>query len=328
MRFLIRSVDFKDLEGLLALAQYFPLCSLPPQRSLLEKKIQISKESFQHILSKENRNYIFILEDLQEKKIIGSSQILSYFGSQRSLCYFLKKQEAPDHLKLEWIQSGRHQIGGVILHPDYRKSKNQFGLQIGAVRFLYIKTFPQEFSSIIEVSLTAPIKGTTNHFWEETGEKYLKMDYPSALKIFQNNRTEFFKLFPKNLKINLHQLSPTAKNYMEQVHSETYPVYKGLIKMGFHSTNRYHVMDGGIYLEAYWEKLAFLKRAKKHFLKKGKMKKEFSQNSSFFLLSQNTEKGFVCAPMQGRAQDPDFLAVDIPPKFQGGKPTLALPFPN
>ena len=243
MRFLIREADFDDREALIGLAKCFPLCSLPKTKPTVEKKIQISKESFKQNLPKEERNYLFVLEDRQEKKVIGSSQILSYFGKNQSLCYFFKKEKGKSYLKLEAVQTGRQQIGGLILHPAYRKSQELLGLQIGIVRFLYIKTFPKAFSSLIEVSLTTPIDTTKNHFWEETGWKYLKKNYPTALKIFQQNRSQFLDLFPKDLKIDLDKLSSKAKKYLTEIHTQTQPVYKGLLKRGFYKTK--HLPSAG-----------------------------------------------------------------------------------
>ena len=304
------------------LARYFPLCSLPNSRSKLEKKIQISQESFKQTLPEEDRNYLFVLEDKQEKKIIGSSQILSYFGANQSLCYFLEEKEKELYLKLDSIKTGRHQIGGLILHPDYRRSQAALGLQIGLVRFLYIKTFPQEFSSIIEVSLTAPIHKGKNHFWEETGQKHLKMDYSLALKNFQDNRPQFFSLFPENLKISFSQLSSKAKNYLKQVHPQTLPVYKGLLKRGFYKTKHYHVLDGGIYLEVHWDKLSFLKKTKKPFLKK-----EAGDKASCFLLSQQTKQGFFCCQIRGIIKNRYLLVKTFPKEFEEGKQALVLKFP-
>ncbi len=322
MRFLIRSADFKDRKGLLALARCFPLCSLPARLSAIDQKIQTSQASFQKILPKEGRNYLFVLEDRKKKQIIGSSQILSCFGPNRSLCYFLKNEKKGAYLKLERAKKGRHQIGGLILHPDCRKSADLLGPQIGLARFLYIKAFFRDFSPVIEVSLTAPIDGASNHFWKETGAKCLKMDYRSALKSFQKSRPQFFSLFPKNLKIDFRRLSYKAKSYMERVHPQTFPVYSGLLKRGFYKTNCFHVLDGGIYMEARWRELSFLKRAKARVLKKGKVIK-----ASAFLLCQQTERGFFCAHGKGEIKKQDLLVSRFPKEFEEGKKALAAPFP-
>lgn len=323
MRFLIRPADFKDREDLLILARQFPLCSLPPHKSRLEKKIEISRESFEHKLPKKNRNYIFVLEDKKEKKVIGSSQILSYFGKNQSLCYFIKKTAGQRYLQLKRMKAGRHQIGGLILHSDYRKSKALLGLQISMVRFLYIKSFPKEFSPLIEVSLTAPIKNRENDFWRETGQKHLKMSYAEALKNFQADRPLFLSRFPKNLTIKLNALGPKAQSCMEQVHPQTAPVYKGLVKRGFYKTKHYHVMDGGIYLEALWKELTFLKKAKR-----GVLKKETAQDFFPILLSQSVGKDFFCFQIEGRMKNRKWFVKKIPKGFEEGRPALALPFPS
>lgn len=321
MRFLIREADFKDRNSLLNLAKLFPLCSLPNSNSKLEEKIQTSKDSFKQILPKTKRNYIFIMEDRKEKKVIGSSQILSYFGKHKSLCYILKRKEKKSYLKLKTIKTGRHQIGGLILHPDYRNLPEKLGLQISLVRFLYIKTFSKEFSPLIEVSLTSPIQGTKNHFWKETGFKHLKKNYHLALKTFQKNRLEFFSLFPKYLKIDLNSLSPEAKNYLKQVHPQTLPVYKGLLKRGFHKTKHYHVLDGGIYLEAFWKKLSFLKKAKKQWIKKD----TFIKKSFPFLLSQHTKQGFFCTQLKGEIKRNFLLVTNTPACFENKEKVCVLP---
>ena len=322
MRFFIRPADFKDKEDLLALSRLFPLGSLPRQSSQLEEKILISQKSFKQKGPKEKRLYLFVLEDTKQKKIIGSSQILPRFDPASSLRYSLKQQGGKVYLKLKSNQRGRNQIGGLILHPDFRKSKERLGLQIGLVRFLYIKTFSQEFSPLIEVSLTAPIKNNSNPFWRETGEKYLKISYQEALDYFRKDRAGFFSLFPKNLKIPLSQLSPSAKSCMKQIHPQTAPVYKGLLKRGFKPTKHYHVLDGGIYLSAYWEKLPFLKQTKEFFLKKSKEIKV-----SRFFLSQQTEKGFFCAPSPAQIKGSNLLIPYIPKEFEKNKPVLALKLP-
>ena len=323
MRFLIREADFKDRKDLLELARCFPLCSLPADRFKLENKIQLSKESFKQNLSKVERSYLFVLEDRKSKKVIGSSQILSYFGEHRSLCYFLKTKGRKKFLQLGQIKTGRHQMGGLILHPDYRRSPENLGLQISAARFLYIKTFSKEFSELIEVSLTAPVHKNQNHFWSETGSKYLKMDYSSSLRIFQKNRLKFFSLFPKQLKLNLTRLSSGARKCLEQVHLQTLPVYRGLLKRGFCKTRHHHVLDGGIYLEALGKNISFLKKARGKLIKRNPLAKK----TGSFLLSQQTKEGFFCTQTEGEIKKENLFIKSLPPGFEENKKIWILKVP-
>ncbi|MCZ0932284.1 MAG: arginine N-succinyltransferase [Oligoflexia bacterium] len=321
MRYFIRSAEFKDIPEILALTQYFPLCSLPSNKSKLEEKIQTSQESFNKTLKPFLRNYIFVLEDSKKKKVIGSSQILSYFGPNRSLCYFLEKKRAGSYLKIKQIIKGRHQIGGLILNPRYRKSKEVLGLQIGMARFLYIKTFPTDFSKTIEVSLTAPIQKTNNPFWQETGAKFLNKSYLSALKAFQKNRKEFLRAFPKNLKIEIKKLSPQAQLCLSAVHSQTLPAYKGLLKRGFHKSRYYHLLDGGIYLTADWSKLPFLKSAQNL-----KIQYQNSINQEDHFIAQQTKKGFICVKAKAQKKGRN-LILKKNSLLKEGKQALSLKFP-
>ena len=318
MRYFVREIDFKDIPEILKLSKHFPLCSLPSTPSKLEKKIQISKESFSKSLKSSQRNYIFVLEDKKEKRVIGSSQILSYFGPHRSLCYFLEKKSAL--LKIKKMKAGRHQIGGLILNPKYRKSKELLGLQIGIVRFLYIKNFPKDFSKKIEVSLTAPIQKSNSAFWRETGEIFIKKNYSSARKAFQKNREDFFKSFPKDLKIEIKKLSPQAQACLNTVHPQSLPVYKGLLKRGFYQIPYYHLLDGGIYLEANWTDLPFLKQTQNLKLQYQKV----SQPEDY-LIAQQTKKTFVCMKLKAQKRG-RHLILQKNRLLEEGKKALVLKF--
>ena len=257
IRYAIREAQLKDTADLLELTRYFPLCNLPSKALAIEKKIHISQKSFDKTLDPFKRNYLFVLEDRQKKQVIGSSQILSYFGDERSLCYFLNPKTAS--LQIQLIKEGQHQLGGLILSPKYRKSKALLGLQIGIARFLYIKQFPKDFSKKLEVSLTPPLRNQSSDFWKETGELLIKKNYSLARLAFQKDRKKFFQAFPKKLILPLKSLSPLAKAGLNKVHPQTLPIYKGLLKRGFYKTQTYDLLDGGLYLEAYWAKLPFLK---------------------------------------------------------------------
>ena len=281
--YFIRPAETKDLFGLLKLSRSFPLYNLPEDKKLLKQKIEESKQSFQKNLSPFKRSYIFILEDLKSKQVIGSSQILSFSTKNRSYCYLLKEDQNSAYLKLISRERKRHQLGGLILNQKYRSLKEQFGLQLGLARFLYIKTHEKDFSKKLEVSLTSLFQKEDNPFWLETGAKYLKKNYFQALKLYRDNPDSFLKKFPKELTIHLSSLSKKARSGLETVHPQTLPAYKGLLKRGFQLSRRHHLLDGGFYLEIKTSTL--LKNIKSLEIKIEKPKKE-----SFFLVSKKEAK--------------------------------------
>jgi len=281
--YFIRPAEAKDLFDLLKLSRSFPLYNLPEDKKLLKQKLEESGQSFKKNLSPFKRSYIFILEDLKSKQVIGSSQILSFSAKNRSYCYLLKGGQNSAYLKLISRERKRHQLGGLILSQKYRGLKEQFGLQLGLARFLYIKTHEKDFSKKIEVSLTSLFQKEDNPFWLETGAKHLKQNYFQALKLYRESPDSFLKKFPKEFTIYLSSLSTKARWGLETVHSQTLPAYKGLLKRGFQMSRRRHLLDGGIYLES--KTSTFLKKIKSLEIKIEKPTKE-----SFFLVSKKETK--------------------------------------
>ena len=314
MRYLIREAQTKDLFDLLNLSRAFPLYNLPSNEKILEKKIDVSQKSFQKNLNPEDRNYLFVLEDRKLKKVVGSSQILSFSGQNHSHCYLWEKQSAPG-LKLIQVKTKRQQLGGLILDKKYRSSPEQLALQIGGGRFLYVKLQIQSFSPFFEVSLTGPFQKKDNPFWSETGARHLKQDYLQALEMYRDNYSLFIKNFPKTFKTPLSSLSSSAQFCLSHTHPQTLPAYKALIKRAFHYKRRHHILDGAIYLESM--NPVFLKNTQAFLLKFEKQ----VQGSSF-LIGQNSSKGFVCAKVKAQKRG-RILKTNKNPVFEENKKIMA-----
>jgi len=310
----MREVQIKDLDSLLQLSRSFSLYNLSNNKLLLKKKIEISQKSFLKKISAFKRNYCFILEDLKLKKIIGSSQILSFSGQQYSHCYLWKKDSS--FLELTQVKTKRHQLGGLILEKAYRASPESLGFQIGVGRFLYVKLHAKDFFDFFEASLTSPFQEKNQPFWLETGAKYLKQDYPQALRTYRDNYSFFIKHLPENLKVSISSLSPPAQSCLSLVHPKTLPAYKGLLKKNFYPRRRHHLLDGAIYLEN--KGFTFLRKIKKY-----RLKFENKIQGFYFLMGQKTKKGFICSKVQAQKQG-QFLKITKTPFFTEGEEIVAL----
>ena len=306
------------------LSRMFPLGSLPADRSLIRQKIHSSKECFEKNHRPENGNYLFVMEDRETKSPIGSSQILSRSGQNETLFWLCDPQGSA--LRLRSYRKTRYEIGGLILDPAFRKHREHCGLQTGMVRFLYMASFPKKFASHVEVSLTGSLCRGKNLFWRETGQNLINKDYKQALKLFQKDRKAFFHLFPRSLQIPTRRLSDNTRRKIGQANAQSLPVYKGLLKRGFQKTKRIHVLDGVPYLEADLKRLPFLQKARFFLIKKKGRAQE--GKGRFFLLSQQTKKGFLCARVEGLKLPEGLLAINVlPPEFNEGQKALPLPFP-
>ena len=309
--YIIRPGTFRDIPQLQRLAKTFPLCSLTEEKTRLWEIVEKSTLSFKKSLPQAQRRYLFVLE--LEGKVIGSSQILSYQG--QNYPYFLLN-EKESFLELVATKTGRTQLGGLILDPRYRSHPERLGRQIGLFRFLYVAENPEIFTEKMEVSLTAPLEdnNTRSEFWSFLNCPDLPKKYPSALQLYKKDPIRFFSSFYRYKLIPLKTLPEKIKKSMTKVHKDTFPVYKGLLKLGFRKTNRYHILDGGVFLEGEQQKLPILKKSRQVVLKK-----KSSKNKSLFLWGKKTEEGFIGGLLRGELSEETFLSETLPSSLKDSK---------
>ena len=261
MNFLIRSVKEKDAEQLKQLAEAFQLCNLPRDTSALKKKIQLSVNSFHGELAFKERGFLFVLEEKRTGRLIGSCQILPCAEVKKHPYFELGKNS----LRLFRDSRNRVQLGGLILLKEFRGHPEKLGRQIGAVRFLYMLKDPAIWPDIVEVSLTAPLQNdnTASSFWNETGGKFLSGDYMENSALYQGDLPRFLSQIPKEMRVNLSALSPSALQALKTVHPDTRSLYHGLLKIGFKETSHRHFLDGGLSLEAIRGDIPFISRGRR-----------------------------------------------------------------
>ena len=261
--FRLRSAQISDIHDLFELSQMLPFINLPADKGLLKKKIKISLNSFSNIEREiENNIYIFVLEDLKTKKVIGTSMIHGKHGTEKSPHFFFKvcrerKYSNTIHtgfthgtLKFGFETDGYSEIGGLILHPDYRNNKNKLGKQLSFVRFLYIALNKENFTDYIHTELMPPLDPEgRSPLWEAIGRRFLNMEYQDADKLSRNNKEFILSLFPqKSIYITL--LPPYARNTIGDVGEETKPVVKMLESIGFQYSEEVDPFDGGPHYRA------------------------------------------------------------------------------
>ena len=309
---IIRPGTLRDIPQLQQLAESFPLGNLPEDKNQLTEIIKKSLLSFSKNLPKDQCRFLFVLDF--NGKLIGSSQILSY---QANHPYFLlyDTKEKETVLQLSKDQKGKTQIGGLILHPQYRTHSEKFGRQIGLFRFLYMTEHPEAFTETIEVSLTAPLEeNNSNPFWRFVNFPKLPKDYTKALKLYKINPPLFFSHLPKEKMIHLKNFPKTLKHSLHNVHPETLPVYKGLLKLGFKKTSRHHILDGGIFLEINRQNFPILRESKQVFLKQGQPTKK-----ELYLWGKDTSEGFSGGSIKGELQGNIFLSNTVSPSLENFK---------
>ena len=298
MKFLIRSAKAGDEEQLKKLSEAFHLCNLPKDSSEIQKKIQLSEQSFLENIPFQERVFLFVLEEKQTQKLVGSSQILACYADQKHPHFILDKKTSSLHL--HFTKSGSVQLGGLVLLPEFRRGPDKLGRQIGASRFVYMLENPQIWPEEIEVSLTAPLKNnnTGSDFWDAVGRNIFSLNYLEISQLYQKDFSHFLSRIPKNMRVDLKSLPVKARQAVEDIHPETLSLYHGLLKLGFKKTLHRHFLDGGISLTAKRANIPFLTQGKKVFVKTG-----HPTQSRLWLWGQQIEGNFIGGVIEGELKE-------------------------
>src|SRR3989338_10021097 len=149
--FLLRAIEPNDLKQVLYLAKLLAAVNLSGQPEELQKQIQKSMAAFSgKTRNKGEADYIFCLEDLDSKRIIGTSMIMAQHGTKDVPHFYfqvlrLEKFSQTIHsgivhqvLRLGYDMDGPTEVGGLVLHPAFRHAGKHLGKQLSWGRFLYI----------------------------------------------------------------------------------------------------------------------------------------------------------------------------------------------
>src|ERR1700730_5594352 len=100
MMFIHPEIKRRDLPSILELATTFSLLNLPADERILSEKIERSYKSFRGESGQpEDSEYFFVVEDVEKKKIVGTSVILAKHGTEDSPHTYFDVQKKERHSK-------------------------------------------------------------------------------------------------------------------------------------------------------------------------------------------------------------------------------------
>ncbi|MCB0417092.1 MAG: arginine N-succinyltransferase [Bdellovibrionaceae bacterium] len=305
--FLIRSVREEDLEDIFRLSKLVYFINLPADREFLKEKIQLSLDSFSgEIENKFEREYIFVLEDLEKEAIVGTSMIIARHGSPKSPhMYFdlkeIKKYSETLHtgfihkvLRLKFDHDGPTEIGGLVLDPEYRNHKARLGRQLSFARFLFIKMKRRWFKDRILSELMPPLtESGESILWEAVGRKFTNLSYEEADVLSQTNKEFVTSLFPKR-DIFVCLLDGEVRDAIGRVGKETEPVKHMLEKIGFAWKHHIDPFDGGPHFWADTDKITIVRDTKKAHVHSKTLNGSAKDTKSFALVGVMDKGEFRC----------------------------------
>ncbi len=270
MRFLIRSAKPADVPHLCRLAEQAQLLNLPPDKAIIRRKVELSVCSFASCPPPADAEYVFVLEDLESNRVIGSSLIIAHYACLESPHFYLDimpqvqlHETAPagsryDCLKLGSDTGGISTVGGLIVDADYRGKK--LGRSISLIRFVYMCMFPERFERKVLSELVGPtIEENINPFWEALGRRFTGLPYDEAFKMAAQKRKGYLDRFPRE-GIQLSGLDPEIRPCRERVVPGSGQAEQHLLEsVGFRYLNRVDPLDGGIMYGAMLDQISIVR---------------------------------------------------------------------
>lgn len=306
MSFIVRNIREDDFEDLLSLAKQFNLLNLPAEPKILKKKIQQSVKSFAGKVPKEEAEYLFVLEDIDVQRVIGTSLILAKHGTPKYPHYFfqiLEKKRQSSNLGVGFIHNvlrlgentdGPTEVGGLMLDRGYRRRPEKLGRLLSLSRFIYMGLQPQRFESEVLCELSPPLTDEgRSEFWEALGRRFTGMSYMEADRLSQMHKGFIKSLFPDG-DIYLCLLEASARVVVGEVGDETRGARHLLEKIGFKYRNEVDPFDGGPHYSCKLKDISLIKNGAQLLLSEDN--KKLTQE---LLLGIVSNEGFVCAQTQG-----------------------------
>lgn len=273
--FIVREVFPEDLEGLHAVAAHLNTVNLPDDRAVLEKLIDQSRRSFSGQLDVFKREYLFVLLDTEEKRIVGTSMIHAQHGTRRAPHIFFdvlddeRYSETLDRhfvhkvLRIGYNYNGPTEIGGLVVTPDFRHHPLSLGKWLSYVRFLYIGLHRTSFRDEVLSELLPPLEPDgSSVVWEAIGRHFTGMTYQEADRISQTNKEFIRSLFPAE-PIYLSLFPKKVQEVIGQVGPETRGVEKMLRRIGFQYAERIDPFDGGPHFVARTDEITLVKETRR-----------------------------------------------------------------
>jgi arginine N-succinyltransferase len=261
MSFLIRPARDSDIDDLHHLATSLSargFLTLPSEIEDLKQMITISEKSFGGQLEDPDQgNYLFVMEDLEKGKVVGSSLVIARHGTPESPHLFFQVDPRKKTLKLQWETEGRTELGGLILDPEYRGDPEKLGKRLSYIRLLYIRRHPERFKNEILAELLPPFTvDGKSPLWEALGRKLTGLDYREADRLSRKNKEFVRSCFPAG-EIPIRSLPPDAQAIIGVPGPETRPVAKILTEAGFRYLNQVDPFDGGPHYGARREEIRY-----------------------------------------------------------------------
>lgn len=253
---IVRAVRAGDLPALIALARSSGtgLTSLPANEERLACRVAQAEKTFRGEASREDCDYIFVLENDQEQ-VLGICAINPGVGLREPWYNYrvgltvCASQELGIHRELPTLflvndLTGHSELCSLFLHAEQRTGIN--GRLLSKARLLFIAEFRQLFGA----KIIAELRGVCDEqgcspFWESLGRHFYRMEFSQAdYLVGVGNMASIAQLMPK-FPLYTCFLSEQARQVIGRVHPDTEPALAMLKSEGFSYQGYVDTFDAG-----------------------------------------------------------------------------------
>ncbi|MBP6629943.1 MAG: arginine N-succinyltransferase [Kofleriaceae bacterium] len=272
--FRIRQSYREDVDQVLAVAEHLDTVNLPADRRHIEGILERSARSFAAEVPVVEREFLFVLEDLAARRIIGTSIIYAQHGTRRAphiffrvenderYSYTLDRYFVHQTLRIGYNYEGPTEIGGLILLPEYRGNPEALGRLLSYVRFLFIRMHRPVFRDRVLSELLPPLGADgTSPLWEHLGRHFTGLTYQEADLLSKDNKEFIHALFPDE-PIHTELLPADVRAAIGQVGPDTKGVEKMLRRIGFDYAGQIDPFDGGPHFVAATDSITVVRDAR------------------------------------------------------------------
>jgi arginine N-succinyltransferase len=262
----VEPADADALEALLA-ASTPGVHTLPRTREKIAAFVERSIASFAaHVDIPSEESYLFVLEDLATRELVGTAAIHASAGSNGT--YFAFRNDVIQQVSRDLnISHSVHaltlcseltaysQLSGFYIQrrADDGQGTGREAALLSRARLLYAVLAPHRFGDRFFV----PLAGVTDEqgqspFWDALGRKFFKMDFLDAERTIggARNRTLIVELMP-HYPVYVPLLPGPAQAAMGQIHPNGQLAFDLLAEEGFEADEYVDIFDGGPILQAH-----------------------------------------------------------------------------
>jgi arginine N-succinyltransferase len=254
----LRPVEITDLPQLQQLARdsLVGVTSLPDDSEHLRAKIAASCASFANPAQAQGpENYFFVLEDTEQQRLLGCSEILATAGYKEPF-YSLRNRHFTSASRELNIEHGVpalslcHDLSGHTLlrgfHIDAGLTRTPFAELLSRARLLFIAAHAQRFSDAVITEIVG-YSDEDGHspFWDALGKHFFDLPYVEAERLCGlQSRTFLAELMPQ-YPIYVPMLPQAAQDCIGRIHPDGQEAFDILEREGFETNSYIDLFDAG-----------------------------------------------------------------------------------